>query len=103
MEEWALLLNMMTETRSYRPERPPIEQSATPEAVPQKPLPGRPQVAGRLRQGCGPLRYWKDYIRQNRGFYVPELDADCLRKNCSEGDGQEVGGRPSSRARRDAR
>jgi hypothetical protein len=84
MDEWALLLKMMTESRSYRPERPviPITQPAAPKAVSsettlspedRKLLDGYANALERC--GTGKMVFDKP-----SGLYVPELAADCLKK-----------------------
>jgi hypothetical protein len=74
---------MMTEPRSYRPERPvaPITQPATkPKAdAPTKPPEEERKLLEDYRKAverCGTGRVVLD---RASGFYVPELDRDCIK------------------------
>jgi hypothetical protein len=82
MDEWALLLKLMTEPRPNRPERPiaPVAQLAAKEIA--KPLSAADRKLledyAKALARCGTGRVVLD---KDSGFYVPELDADCLTRN----------------------
>ena len=85
MDEWALLLKMMTEPRQYRPERlvVPITQRAAKEgpkpvsAADRKLLHEYAQAVERC--GTGGV-----ILDKASAFYVPELDASCLAEKGTE-------------------
>lgn len=76
MDQWALLLKLMTEPKQYRPVRPvvPITQ---PVAILRAVSPADQKLLddySRTVARCGTGRVVKDVAS---GFYVPELDAAC--------------------------
>jgi hypothetical protein len=85
MDQWALLLKLMTELRQYRPERPPatITRPAAkgdPKSVSSADRKLLDEYAKAVER-CGTGRLILDEASK---FYVPELSASCLSGKVTE-------------------